>query len=275
MASKMVFVCSCGNTYDIGDFSTAETHLDDNPTHTLTEGYAHSSGTGVPQTLPVEAGDGTVYRVTVDASGGMSSWSDAGQATKLPKSRMSASTDPDVDSDASEGYEAGSRWLNTTSGEEFVCFDPANGAAVWGSTTQSSGGAGVWGSDAAFAESLPVSVTTSTSESKKVLLEVTASASGTYRIGWSYGWNYDATSYDFRGHLYLDDSELWEHCQEPKDSGGSSWEKTGTDQKHRTGGHRYVDLTAGSHTFLLTWHSSSNGNEASIWDAVLEFWRHS
>jgi len=274
MATKMVFLCSCGTVFDIGDSDSKTTHIDNNPTHTVTEGYAHTSATGVPRQLPVEAADGTVYRVTPSVSGGISSESDLGTAANMPKNKSNASTDPGVDDDASEGYEVGSRWLNTSSGDEFVCFDNSFGSAVWGSTTQSSG-EGVWGSDAAFAESLTVSTSTKTSETAKVVLNVTASDAGVYRLAWSYNWNADTTSYDFEG-LVIDQNktQIMLHKQEPKDSGGA-FEKTGSDQQHQAGGFRYLDLSKGSHTFTLMWRSSSNGNEASIWDASLEFWRHS
>lgn len=276
MATKMVFVCSCGQVFDIGDSEGVAAHIDANPTHTASEGLAHTSATGVPPSLPVSAPDGTIYRVWLDENGGVASESEAGQATKLPKSRMNASTDPGVDDDASEGYEAGSRWLNTSTGEEFVCFDSTNGAAVWGSTTK--GGSAVWGTDAIFAESLPPSTRTSESWGTKVILNATASEAGTYRIGWSYGWNEDSTYDDFRAQLLLAGTPLWKHRQEPKDSGGSGdddWSQTGTDQLFRSSGFLYVDLSAGAHIFTLQWCTSDSGREASIWDAVLEFWRHS
>lgn len=42
-----------------------------------------------------------------------------------------AEVDPGVDDDALAGYAAGSRWLNTLTGVEWVCVDPTEGAAVW------------------------------------------------------------------------------------------------------------------------------------------------
>jgi len=274
MATKMVFVCSCGNTYDIGDWPTVETHINDNPTHTVTEGYAHTSASGVPRQLPVETGNGDIFRVTPTASGGISSESNLGTATKLPKSRLSASTNPDVDDDATEGYEIGSRWINEVTGEEYVCFDNTIGNAVWGSTTESGGGSGVWGTDAAFAQSLSTSITTNTSPQNKVILNVNATAAGTYRLGWSYLWNADTTSFDFKAGILNGSTPLWVHVQEPQDSAGD-FDGTGSDQRHPASGCLYVDLTAGAHTFTLQWASGSNGNEASIWNATLEFWRHS
>lgn len=279
MATKMVYVCSCGSVFNIEDATDVESHLDSNTTHTVAEGLAHSSATGVPQQLPVEASDGTIYRLDVGTSGGMAMSSDSGLATKLPKSQLGASADPSSSNDSTEGYEPGSRWLNTTTGEEFVCFNAAATSAVWGSTTAAAPVAGVWGADAVKSESLPLSISTSTGWRTKLVLTVVVSATGTYRIGWSYGWSADITSYDFRARL-LDHNatQVWGHRQEPKDSGGTGsgdWKKTGTDQLFRSSGVLYLNLSAGSHTLTLQWCSSSKGNEASIWDAVLEAWRHS
>ncbi len=277
MAFKMIYICSCGQSWDMSEWTDVEAHMEANVTHTISEGYSHTSSSGVPDQVPVKAADGTIFRLGVDTSGGVSSASDSGIATKLPKSVLDASTDPNADDDSSEGYEVGSRWVNATSGEEFVCFDNTNGAAVWGSTTSS--GAGMWGSDAIMAESIPVSVTTYSSKwGTKVTLNATASATGTYRIAWNYGWNYDSTSYDFNARLLEDGVAIWYHVQEPKDSGGTGsddWKSTGTDQRFNNSGFIYRDLNLGAHTYTLEWKAGANGNEASIWDATLEFWRHS
>jgi hypothetical protein len=51
--------------------------------------------------------------------------------TDLRKNNDVATTDPAVGNDSSQNYEPGSRWLNTTSGELYVCMSNATGAAVW------------------------------------------------------------------------------------------------------------------------------------------------
>lgn len=61
-----------------------------------------------------------------------------------PLSNYTATTDPTTGDDDGDGYEVGSRWVNTTSGEEFVCVDASTGAAVWTSTTD----AGAFSGDA-------------------------------------------------------------------------------------------------------------------------------
>ncbi|KKL73159.1 hypothetical protein LCGC14_2077700, partial [marine sediment metagenome] len=42
---------------------------------------------------------------------------------------------PGVTDDAQQGYKIGSRWLDISANEEYVCLDPTAGAAVWTSTT--------------------------------------------------------------------------------------------------------------------------------------------
>ena len=46
---------------------------------------------------------------------------------------------PGVGDDSADGYEVGSRWIDTTAGKEYVCLDDAAGAAVWTETTQAAG----------------------------------------------------------------------------------------------------------------------------------------
>ena len=43
MATKMLFLCSCGVSFDIGDSTGMTEHIDANVTHTITEEYVHSS----------------------------------------------------------------------------------------------------------------------------------------------------------------------------------------------------------------------------------------
>src|SRR2546430_2666876 len=55
-------------------------------------------------------------------------------------SNLAATTDPTASNDRTQGYEAGSQWLNITAGRAWICMSNATGAAVWaldstGSTT--------------------------------------------------------------------------------------------------------------------------------------------
>lgn len=55
--------------------------------------------------------------------------------------KLDATADPTADDDSGDGYSVGSRWINVTSGEEFVCVDATPTAAVWTSTTAAGAGA--------------------------------------------------------------------------------------------------------------------------------------
>ncbi len=57
-----------------------------------------------------------------------------------PFATVTDDRDPTVDDDTSLGYSVGNRWINTTTGEEFVLVDATDGAAVWVSTTSADGG---------------------------------------------------------------------------------------------------------------------------------------
>lgn len=50
-------------------------------------------------------------------------------------SNLSATTDPGVDNDTTEGYEVGSTWVNVTLDKTFTCTDATEGAAVWNQTS--------------------------------------------------------------------------------------------------------------------------------------------
>jgi hypothetical protein len=47
---------------------------------------------------------------------------------------LTATVNPTVNDDIDGGYKVGSRWLNTVSGDFFVCTDNSDGAAVWDQT---------------------------------------------------------------------------------------------------------------------------------------------
>lgn len=51
-------------------------------------------------------------------------------------SNLAATADPTVNNDGTQGYSAGSRMLNTLTGELFECVSAATGAAVWKSLTR-------------------------------------------------------------------------------------------------------------------------------------------
>jgi hypothetical protein len=49
----------------------------------------------------------------------------------LPKSNLTATTDPTVNDGVGEGFQIGSDWFNSDNGKYFLLKDPALGAAVW------------------------------------------------------------------------------------------------------------------------------------------------
>lgn len=47
------------------------------------------------------------------------------------KNKLDATTDPAANDDSAAGYEPGSKWLNTSSNEWFICSVATAGAAFW------------------------------------------------------------------------------------------------------------------------------------------------
>lgn len=56
-------------------------------------------------------------------------------AALLPKNNYTATTDPTAGDDSVDGYSPGSNWLNTSTGDRFICGSAAVGAAVWNDVT--------------------------------------------------------------------------------------------------------------------------------------------
>lgn len=46
-------------------------------------------------------------------------------------SNLTATADPTVNDDVDLGYSVGSKWVNVSTQEEWTCFSPINGLAVW------------------------------------------------------------------------------------------------------------------------------------------------
>lgn len=64
----------------------------------------------------------------------------AGQVQTVVAKSATTTTDPTVSDDSTQGYSIGSRWINTVTDDEWVCFSDAAGAAVWKSTVVAGSG---------------------------------------------------------------------------------------------------------------------------------------
>lgn len=51
--------------------------------------------------------------------------------SRLPQNNWQATTNPTTSNDQTQGFVAGSRWYNTSTGDLFICTSAATGAAVW------------------------------------------------------------------------------------------------------------------------------------------------
>lgn len=54
-----------------------------------------------------------------------------------------ATANPTIHDDRNDGYIVGTRWINTSTDEEFVCVDNTNTAALWKNTTSGGGGGNI------------------------------------------------------------------------------------------------------------------------------------
>lgn len=182
---------------------------------------------------------------------------DSSGVVSVLKHNLSASVDPTPFDNAAQGYAVGSRWINTATGSVFVCVD-ASGAATWILLSPP-----IFGQNHNFSSSDTLSTTTSTAFQNKVTISVTLPA-GTFYVGWSYGWGYASTGNDFVGRVVADGVTVFDHQEEPQDSG--------VDQIHSVSGFTEVVLAAGTRDFTLDYRSAG-GHEARIQQARLVIWR--
>ena len=104
-------------------------------------GAAHAGAFGNPHgTTAEQTGAVPIAGLASDPGllGSVLSTSTAGSFLKI-NNNLGAATAPTVSNDASEFYSEGSRWLDTTNGKEYVCFDTTVGAAIWVETTGAAG----------------------------------------------------------------------------------------------------------------------------------------
>lgn len=140
MAANLVFRCSCGNIYSIDESGTSdlEAHLALNPTHAAVESYADlAAGTGLSDEITITSPTGELYNIKITDNGTITTINNSTEeeSVRVPKANYSAVSDPSNTDDSSEGYEVGSKWINTNSGNEFVCVDALENSAVWSKTT--------------------------------------------------------------------------------------------------------------------------------------------
>lgn len=110
-------------------------------------------------------------------------------------------------------------------------------------------------------------------------LDVNIPVSGDYRIGVSYTWSYNATDNNFSARVQVDDTNtIFEHFQEPQDSGGPGVVaqlieggaiNTGTDQRHPVTSFIVIPLSAGPHTIDLDIASQFGADIAALYQGSL------
>jgi hypothetical protein len=103
---------------------------------------AASEATGIPATILDAKGD-LIAATAADTAARLPVGADesdfislASESTGLKwRKNTVTTTNPTTGDDSADGFRPGSRWLNLTGAEEFVCLDATVGAAVWASTT--------------------------------------------------------------------------------------------------------------------------------------------
>lgn len=116
-----------------------------------------------------------------------------------------------------------------------------------------------------------LSSTNSANWVRKLRLILNNLPQGRYRVGWFYMWRLSSTKYDFEARIQINDNDtLFEHQQEPKDSG--------KDQRNQESGFKYITLDTGNYNIDFDYKQSYNDDDddddtAYIWDVRIEVWR--
>jgi len=113
-----------------------------------------------------------------------------------------------------------------------------------------------------FFKQVKTESTTATKDSwkAKCTLSLEGLVAGKYRLEWNYLWGYSTTVRSFRARITVDGTEIWLMEQEPNDNSDVM----------PASGKVYETLTAGNHTIVLEFQTSSNGDTAKMRSAVLE-----
>lgn len=95
---------------------------------------------------------------------------------EILKTNFTAIGDPLTTDDVTEGYEAGSIWINTVSQDTFTAISTATGAAIWKNTTEASGGQATNQGELLYGTLLdyPGSASTSSGNIQYIRLRITA-----------------------------------------------------------------------------------------------------
>ena len=178
-----------------------------------------------------------------------------------PKNNFEAVTEPTANDDVNDGYEVGSRWVDTATDIHYVCLDATAGAAIWAETSL------VYGTESGYIEALDEASTTSTTYVQRLRFTSADIPAGTYRIGWSALQATAKASLSVGFRVQLDDTtDLTEYL--------SQIEVVWPDSYHPHGGFRYVVLTSGVHTVDVDHRTESGpGGGSYIKDVTIEFWR--
>jgi hypothetical protein len=94
---------------------------------------------------------------------------------------------------------------------------------------------------------------------------------GTYRIAWSYIWSSEGNQVPVECRLDIDGSEVW-HTSRKIDNAGD-YRGTGAEIHPTASAIDYVTLGAGIHVIELKFATTDSNFAASMWNAVIEFWK--
>lgn len=179
---------------------------------------------------------------------------------------------PTSSNDNTEGYSVGSKWVDTITGNAYICTNASTGAAVWSLLTPQTL---LYGSEHHEVSDDTVTCDTSDNWVTKLTMTTSSLPTGKYRVGWSYQCNANTTSKNMEIRVRVNDtSDLSNHVFRPSDANGS-FDATGTEQQYQHAGFDYLNGISGVQTIDIEFRRES-GNpsfKCSMWNTRLELWR--
>jgi hypothetical protein len=230
-------------------------------------GYLQKQVTDILTTLTSHVGNTSNPHAVTKAQVGLANVQDI-------KVNYAAVTDPAVSNDNTQGYAAGSSWINTVTGREFVCVNAATGAANWREITNPA--PSVFGNDYQLkVYSVPVGtgsttfIPNNTAPNQPVTdqILVTTGLTGTHRIEWSCLVTNNKKQGEFRLVDYTNPAS-------PAQVGLSVlYEATNTADQVRIGNTAYVSPGGANKNYIIQFRATGAGSTETVVESKMEIFR--
>jgi len=173
---------------------------------------------------------------------------------------LEAVNPPNVDEDITQGYEVDSKWVDTTTNEEYVCVDNTAGAAIWNLV----GIYGSFGKSYTYGKSLDENSTDGEEWIKKLTLTTDDLDAGLFRASWSFLRGASSTSAHLEVRITIDDTTiLHQGLYESKDK----------NVRAVVSGFDVLNLDEGSHKIDFEFRKEPSNGTVIVSKVIVDLWK--